>query len=84
MSTGKHANSVRDFWWYDSIREIPDDGMGWRPQDAARSYQIRILQLRSTLHRIGTSTLQDDKSAEAILAEIRILAAMELLTLEKW
>jgi hypothetical protein len=44
----------------------------------------RIFQLRSTLHRIGTSTLQSEKDPKEILSEIRALVARELLTIEQW
>jgi hypothetical protein len=84
MSEGKHRCSVRDFRWYDDIRASATNGMGRESQNATRSRNVRILQLRATLYRIGASTLQSDKEPADILAEIRMLAATELIRLEEW
>jgi hypothetical protein len=84
MPGGKHDGSIRDFWWYDSIREIPEDGLGRQPENQARQEHVRILQLRGTIHRIGECTLQADKDPAEIIAEIRMLAATELITIEQW
>lgn len=84
MSHGKHECSVRDFRWYDSIRTVAGDGMGRQPSRETGPEKVRILQLRATLHQIGTCTLQTGKDPRDILKEIQLLAASELVKLEKW